>query len=280
MEPGSYVRLKVTDTGVGMSEDVLSHLFEPFFTTKQPGKGTGLGLATIYGIVKESGGSISVYSGPGEGTTFTIYLPRVSESTDDSREEKPAPGNLQGTETILIVEDQQQVLTLARRTLTECGYHVLEAASPAEAVAHCERYPGPIHLMLTDVVMPGMNGPDLAVRVQPLRPSMQVIFMSGYSEGAVRHHRNLELAGRYISKPFSPDALALKVREALGSARPTGAILVVEDEPAVREFIREVLVSAGYSVFEAQNGKEALQKIETPYRSDNYRFGDARARWL
>ena len=194
VKPGPYVQLKVSDTGIGMTKDVISHIFEPFFSTKKPGEGTGLGLASVYAIVQQSGGSIWVYSEPGAGTTFTIYLPRVDAGVNPRQEAEPTPDALRGTETILVVEDQDQLRRMAGRILRSYGYRVLEAANAGEALLHSERYAGPIHLLLTDVVMPKMTGSELASRLRPLRPSMEVIFMSGYSERAVTDR--LELAGR------------------------------------------------------------------------------------
>jgi PAS domain S-box-containing protein len=259
MQPGPYVQLKVSDTGAGMTEDVKSHLFEPFFTTKKPGEGTGLGLATVYGIVKQSGGSIWVYSEPGQGTAFTMYFPRIDAGVKPREEPEPVAAPLRGTETILVVEDQEQVLKMAGRVLRSYGYRVLEAANSGEALLHSERHAGPIHLLLTDVVMPGMTGPELAGRLKPLRPAMAALFMSGHAERAIAG--GLESAGAYLPKPFSPQALAIKVRDALGAPRPAGAILVVDDEPGVRGFLRRVLTGAGYRVLEAQNGKEAMQRV-------------------
>ena len=186
--PGNYVQLRVSDTGSGMTKDVLAHLFEPFFTTKKAGEGTGLGLATVYGIVKQCGGWIWVYSELGEGTTFKIFMPRIERVGDTGEEERPAIAAMRGSETILVVEDQEQLRKMAARVLRRCGYDVHEAANPADALAHCERYGGPIHLLLTDVIMPGMTGPELAARLKPSRPAMKVIFMLGHGQldGAVQ----------------------------------------------------------------------------------------------
>jgi CheY-like chemotaxis protein len=213
MKPGPYVRLRVGDTGIGITKDVQSHLFEPFFTTKKPGEGTGLGLATVYGIVKQSDGSIWVYSEPGVGTTFSIYLPRVDDGANLPQEPAPSHASLRGSETILVVEDQDQLRKMAVRVLRDYGYRVIESANPEDALLTSERHPGPIDLMLTDVIMPGMTGPELVGRIKPLRPSMEIIYMSGYSG-----HTVPDLAGAYLSKPFSPEALAIKVREALGAS--------------------------------------------------------------
>jgi CheY-like chemotaxis protein len=199
---------------------VLSHLYEPFFTTKAIGEGTGLGLATVYGIIQQSQGSIWVYSEPGEGTTFTIYLPRSDRRETLPAKPEDAPATLRGTETLLVVEDQDQLRRMAVKVLRDHGYRVIEGSNPGEALLHCERYPGPIHLLLSDVVMPGMTGPEMVERIRPLRPSIKVLFMSGYSEQALQHHRDLELAGGYLQKPFSAEALAARVRKALDPRRP------------------------------------------------------------
>jgi two-component system cell cycle sensor histidine kinase/response regulator CckA len=204
-----------------MTKEVRSHLFEPFFTTKRPGEGTGLGLAGVYGIVKQSGGAIRVSSEVGEGTVFTIYLPRVDAGVKPEQEPEPVPASFRGTETVLVVDDQEQLLKLAGSVLRSYGYEVLEAANPGEALLQCERYAGAIHLLLTDVVMPGMTGPELAGRLRPLRTAMEVLFMSGYSEHAIADR--MELADSYLPKPFSPEALASKVRSVLGSLRSAGA---------------------------------------------------------
>jgi signal transduction histidine kinase len=214
MKPGPYVQLKVADTGIGMTKEVQSHLFEPFFTTKKQGEGTGLGLATVYGIVKQSDGSVWVSSEPGVGTTFSIYLPRVDAGAGLPQELEPSHADLRGSETILVAEDQDQLRKMAVRVLRDYGYEVIESANPEEALLHSERYPGPIHLMLTDVIMPGMTGPELVARIKPVRPSMEIVYMSGYSQ-----HTILDSAGPYLPKPFSPRTLAIKVREALDAPR-------------------------------------------------------------
>jgi PAS domain S-box-containing protein len=212
--PGNYVMIAVSDTGCGMDEETRQRIFEPFFTTKEAGKGTGLGLSTVYGIVKQSGGNIWVYSELGHGTTFKVYLRRVDEA-----EEQPLhaihSGMLQGTETVLLVEDEEMVRKLARQILETCGYKVLEAPHGGAALLVCECHDGPIHLMLTDVVMPEMSGRELMQRLSPLRPEMQVLFMSGYTEHAVVYHGVLEAETHFIQKPFTPEALARKVREVL-----------------------------------------------------------------
>ncbi len=222
MKPGGYVQLQVSDTGSGMTKAVMSHLFEPFFTTKKVGVGTGLGLATVYGIVKQSGGSILVDSEPGKGAKFTIFLPRIDARIKVRSE--PAPSPLGGTETILVVEDQQQLRKMVGRVLRGFGYHVLEAPDPEEALLQSQSYAGPIHLLLTDVVMPGMQGPELADRMKPSRPAMQVVFMSGYSEGTRLDDQVLQSSGGYLAKPFSPEDLASKVREVMGPQSKSGEL--------------------------------------------------------
>jgi two-component system, cell cycle sensor histidine kinase and response regulator CckA len=215
-QPGPYVMIAVTDTGTGMSEETQAHMFEPFFTTKEKGKGTGLGLATVYGIIKQSGGFIWVYSELGQGTTFKIYLPRVQESANVAKEQAPAPARAaHGTETVLLAEDEAPVRAVARQVLERHGYTVLEAPSAEAALDIAARYSGAIHLLLTDVIMPGLSGRELANRLADLRPEARVIFMSGYTDDAVTRHGVLEPGLAYLQKPFTPDTLGQKVREVL-----------------------------------------------------------------
>jgi len=212
--PGSYAMLAVTDTGVGMDAAVRAHLFEPFFTTKEVGKGTGLGLATVYGIVKQSGGYISVYSEPGHGSSFKIYLPRIATPAEPpaaALKGGPAPGS----ETVLVVEDEPAVLTLSRRALEAQGYVVLAASDADAALRVVERHGGMIHLLLTDVVMPGLSGHELADRLTAQRPGIRVLYMSGYPGDAVVQHGTLPIGSAFLQKPFSPDGLARKVRDVL-----------------------------------------------------------------
>jgi len=213
--PGSYVMLAVSDTGTGMSDEVQSHLFEPFFTTKEKGKGTGLGLATVYGIVKQSGGYIWVYTEPGHGTTFKIYLPRVAGAPAQRASGPKASPVGAGTETVLLAEDEAAVRAVARHALERQGYTVLEASSGEAALDLAERHSGRIHLLLTDVIMPGMNGRALALRLSELRPDLRVVYMSGYTEEAITRHGVLEPGLTYVQKPFTPEGLARKVREVL-----------------------------------------------------------------
>lgn len=213
--PGHYVMLAVSDTGTGMDEKTQARIFEPFFTTKELGKGTGLGLSTIYGIVKQSGGNIWVYSEIGQGTTFKIYLPRIDEEAQPYKLTSEITDGLNGTETVLLVEDEEMVRKLARQILTTQGYEVLEAANGGAALLSCERHQGRIHLLLTDVIMPEMSGRELAERLHRERPEMRILFMSGYTDDAIVHHGVLEEGANFIQKPFAPDALAAKVRKVL-----------------------------------------------------------------
>jgi PAS domain S-box-containing protein len=215
VRPGPYVRLSVSDTGVGMDAATQARIFEPFFTTKEPGKGTGLGLATVYGVVKQSGGSIWVYSEPGQGTTFKIYLPRVGEAVEAAAPAESLPAPRRGAETVLLVEDEGGVRAVAREILETQGYTVLEAASPRDALQICERHEGEIHLLLTDAVMPEMNGATLAARAAALRPGMRVLYMSGYPPDAIAHYGVLDVGVAYLQKPFTVQSLATKIREVL-----------------------------------------------------------------
>ena len=216
--PGPYAMVAVTDTGVGMDMSVRAHLFEPFFTTKEVGKGTGLGLATVYGIVKQSGGYISVYSEVGRGTSFKIYLPRID--TPAASQSSATKDRLdRGTETILVVEDEPAVLSLSRRALEAQGYVVLAASDASDAMRVVERHGGTIHLLLTDVVMPGVSGRELADRLASQRPGIRVLYMSGYPGDAVVQHGALPHGSAFLQKPFSPDGLARKVRDVLDARR-------------------------------------------------------------
>jgi CheY-like chemotaxis protein len=218
VRPGTYAVLAVEDTGCGMDPQTREHLFEPFFTTKEVGKGTGLGLATVYGIVKQSGGHIGVESEPGRGTLFQIYLPRAREIAPAVRPSqllaaRHSPSH--GSETVLLVEDEDGVRALARTVLLTNQYTVLEARDGAEALQVTSDWSRPIDLMLTDVVMPRLSGYQLADRLKPARPGMKVLFMSGYTDDAICQHRVLGPDAHFLQKPFTPDVLARKVREVL-----------------------------------------------------------------
>jgi two-component system, cell cycle sensor histidine kinase and response regulator CckA len=215
VEPGHYVMLSVTDTGSGMSPQVKERLFEPFFTTKEKGKGTGLGLSTVYGIMKQSGGNIWVYSEPGHGTTFRIYMPRVDQEADSFPRRDDTVSMLYGNETILLAEDEPSVRGLAARVLRNQGYSVLEAVDGGEALQIASRHKERIDLLLTDVVMPQMGGKELYDQLKPLRPHLKVLFTSGYTENAIVHQGELTPGIAFLQKPFSPIFLTHKVREIL-----------------------------------------------------------------
>jgi PAS domain S-box-containing protein len=213
--PGRYVLLAVTDTGSGMDAATRARVFEPFFTTKEVGKGTGLGLATVYGIITQCGGHVALASEPGRGSTFNIYLPRVEERPAEAAAGPDRPRVPEGREVVLLVEDDASVRGLASRVLRMHGYTVLEAADGPEALRVCERHKGPLHMLVTDVVMPHMNGRQLADRLKALRPDLKVLYVSGYTDDAVLRRGLLEERIAFLSKPFSPDALARAVREVL-----------------------------------------------------------------
>jgi PAS domain S-box-containing protein len=213
---GRFVMIAVSDTGHGMDRETQARIFEPFFTTKEVGKGTGLGLSTVYGIVKQSGGYIWVYSEPGRGSTFKVYLPRVIPEGEESAPSPVEPAfPARGSETVLLVEDEDSVRELVQELLESVGYQVLTAARPAEAMRLSQDYAGRVHLLVTDVVMPQMGGPELAQRLRALRPEMKVLFLSGYSPGIVEEHGVLDHGATFLQKPFSAEALETKVRETL-----------------------------------------------------------------
>ena len=231
LEPGPYVMLTVTDTGHGMDAATQARIFEPFFTTKGPGKGTGLGLATVYGVVKQSGGYVYVYSEVNRGTTFKIYLPQVTEEVERIASDSQRGRSTRGTETILFVEDEQSVRELVRDYLVASGYCLLEASDGAQALKVAATHPGPIHLLITDVVMPHLSGPELATKLGAERSNLKVLFISGYTDDTVFRHGVLEGGVAFLQKPFNLRALSQKIRE------------VLTDDPAATEPQRPNLVS-------------------------------------
>ena len=216
-QPGPYVMFAVSDSGVGMDAATQARIFEPFFTTKEKGKGTGLGLATVYGIVKQSGGWIWVYSEPGHGTTFKVYLPRVTEAAAPAAPSPAPPASVRGSETVLVVEDDEMIRKLVQKVLKANGYTVLVAASGGDAERVAAQHDGPIHLLMTDVVMPGLNGREVAQRLAAQRAGIRVLYLSGYTDDAIVHHGVLDPGVAFLQKPFTPAVLGRKVREVLDS---------------------------------------------------------------
>jgi CheY-like chemotaxis protein len=216
MPAGDYIRLTVSDTGVGMDPETQRHLFEPFFTTKEPGKGTGLGLATVYGIVKQSGGFIYAQSERGRGSQFRIFLPRVSGIPEKLESHTPTPRPPAAEGTLLLVEDEESVRRLARRVLEGVGYRVLEAASGTEALGIVESWEGPLDLVVTDVIMPGMSGQELSARLRERRPTLRILYVSGYTDDAILQHGILLPNTSFLQKPFTPGSLAQRVQEVMG----------------------------------------------------------------
>jgi signal transduction histidine kinase/ActR/RegA family two-component response regulator len=213
--PGDFVRISVSDNGCGMDREMLDHIFEPFFTTKVLGEGTGLGLATVYGIVKQNNGFINVYSEPCHGTTFTIYLPRHTAKSKQAKKHGPTRSVTRGNEAILLVEDEQVILDMVTMMLESFGYTVLAASTPREAISRAENFIGKIQLLMTDVIMPEMNGRELEKILLTHYPSIKRLFMSGYTASVIAHHGVLDEGVNFIQKPFSLQGLAAKVREAL-----------------------------------------------------------------
>lgn len=215
VQPGPYVLLVVSDTGCGMTPEVMARIFEPFFTTKGPGKGTGLGLATVFGIVKQADGTIEVSSQPGVGTTFKVYLPTTNNPAASGKSLSGIQSAAHGTETVLLVEDEVGVRALTRHVLAGCGYTVIEAANGEEALRIAAKHPTPFHLLVTDVVMPGMGGRELVEHLRTRHPNTKVLYLSGYTDDAVVTHGVLRAEVHFLQKPFSTFALAHKVREVL-----------------------------------------------------------------
>jgi PAS domain S-box-containing protein len=261
LTPGKYVMLAVSDTGVGMDAALQARIFEPFFTTKEVGKGTGLGLSTVYGIVKQSGGDITVSSKPGAGATFKVYLHRFVDVAESAVTPIPIEGMPRGNETVLLVEDEAILRKLARDILVRQGYTILECSGGNEALDYCAKYHGPIDLVLTDVVMPGLTGGELGRKLQRLYPQIKILYMTGYTEDTVVHHGVVNAGVRLLQKPFTPQILTRKVREVLDTHQPF-SVLVVDDEADVRSAVCAMLEHGGYQVCEASNGKEALAQFE------------------
>jgi CheY-like chemotaxis protein len=213
--PGNYSVLSIRDTGAGIEPQTMAHIFEPFFTTKDPGKGTGLGLSTVYGIVKQTGGFIDVKSKVGAGTTFSVYFPQVESVVQPLKPKQSSTANFRGTETILIVEDNQELRHLTSKILASNGYKVLEADGGSQAEMICENYPGKIDLVLSDVVMPGLRGPEVVKRLLTMRPALRAIFISGFTDDGPFAESVLSEKTEFLQKPFDPPALLAKVREVL-----------------------------------------------------------------
>jgi PAS domain S-box-containing protein len=260
--PGPYVVIAVTDTGLGMSKETLGRAFEPFFTTKDVGKGTGLGLSMVYGFTKQSGGHVKLYSEENCGTTVKIYLPRLVRQVGEPSESLPADDLETGRreETILAVEDNDDVRAYTVECLRELGYRVLEAHDAASALRLLERQDNPIDLLFTDVVMPGASGRELAEAARARQPNLRVLYTSGYTRNAIVHGGRLDAGVEMISKPFTVQALARKVRDVLDSGR-TKRMLIVEAEPTVRALAVEILSTKGYVVEVAASATEALTKV-------------------
>ncbi len=252
--PGQYVLLAVSDTGTGMNAETQVHIFEPFYTTKEAGKGTGLGLATVYGIVKQSNGFIWVYSEPDKGSIFKIYLPRVDAAVDSDGSLQLVHAPSAGTETILLVEDEAALRNVCRVYLESKGYTVLEAGNSKEAMKICQSHDRPIHVLITDIVMPGMGGLELAKSALELRPTLSVVLVSGYTDRPL--DREAIGFGKFLQKPFSFDALARTVRSLLDKNRE---ILLIEDSKFMRVAVQRVLTGAGYTVHTANEGEAGLR---------------------
>ncbi len=223
VSPGPYVMLAVSDTGAGMTPETQARVFEPFFTTKELGRGTGLGLSMVYGIVKQSGGHIWIYSEVGHGTTFKVYLPRTEEAAESPSVRQPVASTIRGCETILLVEDDQALRDLVQSILASCGYSVVAPKDSQEAQIICEQRAPSLHLLLTDVVMPGISGRALAQTILSRNPAAKVLFMSGYTENAIIHHGVLDTGTHFLQKPFTPSILAAKVREVLDHRNTPGS---------------------------------------------------------
>jgi CheY-like chemotaxis protein len=258
--PGLYVMLSIRDSGTGMDGKTLSRIFEPFFTTKTADAASGLGLPTVFGIVRQSNGHIAVTSEPGQGTEVKIYVPAAEAPVPDPgtrRQEEPGPAG--GDETILFVEDDEGVRNYAYSILTQRGYKVLRAPDGHEALSLAASHRDPIHLLLTDVVLPKMGGREVAEALTSKRPDLKVAYISGYGADAIAHRGLLDPGVQHLAKPFSPKALERTVRRALDSPKPRPSVIVVDDDSQIRELLSDTLRLAGYSVRTGSSGAEAIQ---------------------
>jgi CheY-like chemotaxis protein len=270
-DAGRSVEISFLDDGPGIPQDQLARIFDPFFTTKEKGKGTGLGLSTVYGIVKQSGGNVWVYSEPGQGTTFRVYLPRASLATTAPATKLPSDRpRSTGTETVLVVEDEEALRKVARRALEAAGYTVLAAANGDEALRTSAEHAGNIHLLVTDVILPRMNGRELAREFSKTRPTSAVLYMSGYADNAIVHHGVLDTGTHFLGKPFTAADLTRKVRQVLhGSVtnRAAGYEQAVKaeqplDKDALQALSPEILGKLGEAVIAARYG-EVVEIVET-----------------
>ncbi len=262
--PGQYVCIAVTDTGSGMPKELLEKVFEPFFTTKEVGKGTGLGLSMVYGFVKQSGGHVKLYSEEGKGTTVRMYLPRLLAEVDPEPDTEIVPGLevSRAAETILVVEDDDDVRAYTVAVLRDLGYRVLEAHDGISALRLLERQEQPVELLFTDVVMPGMSGRELADEASKIQPDLRVLYTSGYTRNAIVHGGRLDAGVEMIAKPFTTDALAQKVRDMLDRGR-TGRVLIVAPDSHLRALVAEALSGLGFAPMEAATSTEALTSIRS-----------------
>ncbi len=261
VQPGRYGVLSVADTGVGMSPEIQKRIFEPFFTTKGVGTGTGLGLSTAYGIVRQAGGWINLKSARGSGSRFEIWLPLTEATAADAAAPQYDGDASHGEETLLVVEDQADVRRMTLAILRAHGYRLLEAGNAEQALALSAGHSGKIDLLITDVIMPGLNGRQLADRLAKERPGLKVLYTSGYTADVITLQGTLEPGMEYLAKPFGAAQLSAKVREVLGSGRAKCRLLVIDDDPAVRGFLRTILTGAGYLVTEAGDGKIGMKEI-------------------
>jgi CheY-like chemotaxis protein/nitrogen-specific signal transduction histidine kinase len=267
VEPGRYVCLTVVDTGTGMDAATLGRIFEPFFTTKEQGRGTGLGLSTVHGIITQAGGCIRVQSTPGAGTTFRLYLPPAPADASEPVSLVVPVALERGSGTILVAEDQEDVRDVTVAVLRGAGYAVLAAADGAQAIQISARHEGPIDLLLTDVIMPGMDGKSLAEALGASRPDLRVLYTSGYTDDVLGAHDIEHTHAGYLAKPFSPDGLLAAVRDVLGPRESRPTVLIVDDDADVRRLFGEALADR-YAVLLACDGLQAVETVRTAARVD------------